>query len=341
MKKLTGLTIIAVLAIFLIPGLGCAKTYKFNYSWFAPTTEPHQQVVEYFISELDKRSDGQIKISYYPAGSLVPAAQAWDAVEKGITDIDFVCLTYTPRRFPLVYAWGLPLGLKDAYTATKVFNESYDKFKPDSMSKVKILYIWGSPPMQLQTLKPLKTDGDLSVMMKGVKVRCNGIVADYMAALGATPVAMPSTDIYESMQKGVVDANIIASQALEAFKIGELAKYEYIWNMPVVPFVCVMNQKRWDALPKELQDLFTEVSAECLEMESKAWEDAQLPGREFGKKHGMQFVELTPEVETFLVERRQPLYDNYIKELESKGMGAEGREFLTHLLETVEKYQGD
>lgn len=338
MKKITGLILIAALAVLLLPGLGVAKTYKFNYSWFAPTTEPHQPVVEYFISELDKRSNGQIKITYYPAGSLVGANQAWDAVEKGITDIDFPCISYTPRRFPLAYAWGLPMGIKDAYIGTKIFNEQYEKFQMESMSRVKILYLWSAPPTQLQTLKPLKTDGDLSAMFKGIKVRSNGVMADYMAALGATPVAMPGSDVYEALSKGVVDANVIASNALEVFRIGELVKYEYMWNLGATVFICIMNQKRWDQLPPDLQQIFTEVSAECLQLESEEWEKAQLPGREFGVKNGMQVVELTPEVEAFLVSRRQVLFDKYIADLEARGMGDQGREFLADLLERVEKY---
>jgi TRAP-type C4-dicarboxylate transport system substrate-binding protein len=324
---------------FCVPSV-FAESYKFNYTWFAPTTEPHTPPVNYFIDEINKRTQGNVKITYYPGGSLVKGPQAWDAVKKGVTDIDFPCMVYTPKRFPLTYAWGLPLGIKDAYTATRIFNESYEKFKPKEMDGVKILYIWGSPPMQLQTLKPLDTGNEnLSSVLKGRKIRCNGVGADFVKQLEGTPVAMPSTQIYEALQKGVVDGNIIASQALLAFKIGELANYEYQWNISVVPFICIMNQKKWDSLPDDIKKVFEEVSQECMELESKSWEEAQKPGRAFGVQNGMQVVDSTPEIDAALAAASRPLYDNYVKDLQGQGMGEEGKAFIEDLLQRVEKYQ--
>lgn len=337
-RKIIGIALLAVFAVMLFPQAGLAKTYRLNYSWFAPITEPHQPVVEWYIEEINKRTNGQVEISYFPSGSLVAAAQAWDAVEKGVTDMDFVCMTYTPKRFPLVYAWSLPLGIKTSHVAVKVFTESYEKFQPAEMSKVKVLYCFGTPPMQLHTIKKLDTD-NLDSMMKGVKVRCNGIMSDYMALLGATPVGMPSTDTYESMQKGVVDANVIPSQGLEAFKLGELAKYEYTWNLSITPFVLVMNQKRWDNLPDDIKQVFEEVSAEARDMEADVWEWTQEPGRDFGRKFGMEFYASTPEIDAWLKTKSQPLIDAYLADLEKRGMGAEGREFLQFLMDSIEKHQ--
>ncbi len=332
--------VFSFISIGFIVSPAVAKTYKFNYSWFAPTTEPHTPVVEYFIEEIGKRTQGNVKITYFPGSSLVKGPQAWDAVKKGVTDIDFPCMLYTPKRFPLTYAWGLPLGLKDAHTATRVFNESYEKFKPKEMDGVKILYIWGSIPMQLQTLKPLDvTDGNLLSILEGKKIRCNGVGADFVKQLSGTPVAMPSTQIYESMQKGVVDGNIIASQALLALKIGELAKYQYQWNVSVVPFICIMNQDRWNGLPDDIKAVFEAVSRECREMESKAWEDAQKPGLEFGLSKGMQVVQPTPEIKAALKAASQPLYDKYVKDLEEKGLAETGKQFIDDLLQRIETYQ--
>lgn len=339
-RRVLGCLLIALIFAVLFPCPGFAKTYRFNYSWFAPITEPHQPVVEWFIAELDQRSDGRIKISYFPSGSLIAAAQAWDAVEKGVSDMDFVCMTYTPKRFPMVHAWSLPLGIRDSYVATKVFNESYEKFKPAEMSKVKVLYCFGTPPMQLHTIKKLD-ESNLDTMMKGVKVRCAGITSDIMALLGATPVGMPSPDTYEAMQKGVVDANVIPSQGLEAFKLGELAKYEYRWNLSITPMVLVMNQKRWDALSADLQQIVLQVCEEAKVLEPKIWEATQEPGRDFGRKFGMEFYTLTPEIEAWLEEKSQPLFDAYLADMDKRGMGAEAREFLAFLRERVDYYQQD
>ena len=172
---------------------------------------------------------------------------------------------------------------------------------------------------------------------KGMKIRCTGIGAEYVKRLGGVPVAMSMSQNYEALQKGVVEGTINSENPLYDWKFGELIKHQYMWSTYVVAFVAVMNRAKWNAMPADIQKVFEEVSAECVPMEVEKWDAAQVRGRNFGQKHGMQVYQPTSEMVRALEKARQPLYDQYLKDMEKKGLP--GKEFLDELIRLSEKYQ--
>ncbi len=326
-RSLSLLIMISVVMLTWTTG-SYAKTIKLNYSWFAPNSEAHYQVVQYFIKEIEERTQGRVKITYFPAGSLVGGPQAYDAVSKGISDIDFPVMAYTPARFPVCFAWDLPLGIKSSAAATQMMIESYEKFKPKELDGVKILYLWGSPPCQLQVKKEMNSMTDIV----GRKIRCTGITAEFIRALGGTPVSLPMSGAYESLQKGVVEGTINSTNALKVFKLGELLDYEYEINALTVPFICVMNQKKWQSLPADIQKIISEVSQECIPLETKVWNESVHEGRMFGEEKGMQFIKATPEMFKEIETVQPVLYQNYLDNLKKLGLEKEGKAFLDYLI---------
>ena len=69
-------------------------------NWF-PITTKQSILLDEWCKELEKKTAGKVKVNYYPGGTLVPAAQSYDAVTKGISDVGSHVLGYTPGRFPL------------------------------------------------------------------------------------------------------------------------------------------------------------------------------------------------------------------------------------------------
>lgn len=309
------------------------RPMNLNYSWFGSTTEPHTDVVKYLISEIDKRTKGRVKITYHPSASLLSGPQSYDGVMKGISDMDFVVMAYTPSRFPLTFAWNLPLGIKSSTAATRIYNESYKKFNPKELSGVKILYIYGSPPCHLQTIKPLNTMADF----KGMKIRCTGIGAEFVKQLGGTPVSMPMGQVFEALQKGIVEGTINSQNVLRDYKFAELVKYQYDWSTYTVAFIAIMNKDKWESMPPDIQKVFEEIAPECLSKDIELWDAAEDRARNFGLEHGMKFFQPTSEMTQALSLARQPLYDDYVKNTKEKGLP--GKEFLDELIRLTNKYK--
>lgn len=147
-------------------------------------------MAEQWGPEVDKRSNGRVRINYYPGATLTPPTQTYDSVVKGITDIRMSLFGCARGRFPLTEAIDLPLGYKSGTQASKLINACYKKFRPKKMDEVKILYLHAHGPDLLHTTKkPVRTMEDL----KGLKIRSHGLSAKVVQALGGAPVGMPMT----------------------------------------------------------------------------------------------------------------------------------------------------
>ena len=94
------------------------KVYKLNYANLFPPTHGHSILAERWCKEIEKRTNGQVKFSYYPGGTLVPANEMYDAVVHGTAHIGMSCLAYTPGRFPAAEAIDLPIGYPNGWVAT-------------------------------------------------------------------------------------------------------------------------------------------------------------------------------------------------------------------------------
>ncbi len=189
MKNLLTVMVFSVCAAAL---WGCAKSdteevITLSYSIFFPPAHDQCVAGENWAREIEKRSDGRVKINIFSGGTLAKADETYNAVSAGIADIGMSCFAYTRGRFPVMEAIDLPLGYPDGKTATLVANEFYKKMTPAELDDVKVLYLHAHGPGLLHTKKPVTT----LEQIKGLKVRSTGLSAKVVSALGGVPVAMP------------------------------------------------------------------------------------------------------------------------------------------------------
>src|SRR5512136_2709733 len=161
------------------------------------------------------------------------------------------CLSYTMGRFPLSEVLDLPLGSRSGLMATRLVNDFYDRFKPKELDDVKVMYLHGHGPGLLRTKTPVRTLEDL----KGMKIRATGTSAAIVSALGGAPVAMPMSDSYDALSRGVTQGILCPTESLQGWKLGEVVKYstqDYGAAYSITFFV-VMNKARWNSLPADVQ----------------------------------------------------------------------------------------
>ena len=296
-----------------------AQTFDFTYSTFFPPTHIQTKVPEAWIAEIEKRSKGQIKIKLFTGGSLTPAPQIYDGVVKGISDFGLSVFAYSPGRFPVIAAVDNPLGYPDAFVATKTINELYRKFNPKELSDVHVCYLFAHGPGILHTAtKPVKTLEDV----KGLKIRSTGTSQLIVRALGGAPVAMSQGETYDALKKNIVDGTLVPVEALEGFKQGEVLKYttETYSASYSQGFFVAMNLAKWNALPKDLQKIITDVSKEYENITAKAWEDSDESGRKFCLNLGHEFIKLSDAESAKFKEAVKPVFAEYVKIANEKGV---------------------
>jgi TRAP-type C4-dicarboxylate transport system substrate-binding protein len=307
------------LCIATFPAHAQEKVVTMNFSNFFGAAHKNSILADEWCKEVEKRTNGRVKLTYFPGATLTPAAQTYDSVMKGIADIGYSVLGYTAGRFPLMEMIDLPLGYKSGYVATKMINEYYKKFQPKELDGVKVMWLHAHGPGILWTKnKPVSKLDDL----KGLKIRATGFSAKTAAALGAAPVAMPQTESYDALRTGVVEGILNPAEAMKGWKIGEVVKYgtESYAVAYTTSFFVVMNKNKWNSLPKDIQDIIEKINTEWIEKQGKLWDEIDSEGREFMKQRGNQFIALSKEEEARWVEKVKPVIAEQVKTINGKGL---------------------
>ena len=326
--------------IVLVCFVGCRqspdqpKVITFSYSIFFPPTHIQCVTADAWAREVEKRANGRVKITIYAGGALTQPPQCYEGVVNGISDIGMSCLAYTPGRFPLLEGLDLPLGYPNGMVATRVASGLVEKYKPAEMADTHVLYLHAHGPGLLASKKPVKSLDD----MRGMKVRGTGLSAKIITALGAAPVGMPQGDTYESLQKGVVDATLCPIETLKGWKQGEVISS--ITDATAVGYTTamfvVMNSKKWDSLPADIQKVFTDVSKEWVAKAGQAWDQADTEGREFVQSLKREVISLAPEEQQKWKQAVQPVLDDYVKAAKEKGLP--GDQFLKDAQDLIARY---
>jgi TRAP-type C4-dicarboxylate transport system substrate-binding protein len=319
-------------SISTAPALGQTKL---NYSVFFPAPHKNAVLAVEWAKEIEKRTNGRVQITVFPGGTLTPADKCYDGVVKGISDIGFSVFAYTRGKFPLTEVSDLPLGIKSGSVATRAINKYYKKFKPKEFDEVKVMYLHGHGPGILHTKKPVNTLDDL----KGMKIRCTGMAAKIVTALGGVPVAMPMPDTYDALSRGVVDGSMAPQESLQGWKWGEVVKYtiENFGSSYSTGMFVVMNKDKWNALPADVQGIIEKVNEEWIEKQGRTWDEIDKEGRDFTLKLGNTITSLTKEEDARWAKAVKPILDEYVKNMSDKSLP--GDEVLKFYLETIAKLQ--
>jgi TRAP-type transport system periplasmic protein len=305
---------------------------RLKYATFMPPAMASRLLQDAWCKEVEKRTNGKVKVSFHPGGTLTPAAQAYEAAVKGIADVSVMSQQYNAGRFPLTEALYLPLGIRTASQATKLIGAWYDKFKPKEYDDVKIMFLFCGGPGQFVTLKPNAASiKDLA----GVKVRAAGDSAKIVAAMGAVPVSIPLGESYEGLQRGVIAGSALPTESLKSWKFGDLFKsmqindgVGYASAMGVV-----MNKKKWESIPHDIQKIIEEINKEWVVKTGEAWSVMDKEGIEYGISKGMKVYDVSPEEEAITKEKMKPILDAYVANM--KKLGLPGEESLKFCLDFI------
>lgn len=295
-----------------------AKT-ELTYADFFPPTHKQSQLAANWCAELEKRTNGEIVVKYFPAGTLAKGPQIYDGVISGIADIGLTVLSYTAGRFPVATAIDLPMGYKTGAQATQVANAVLNKFQPKEFDDTKIMYLHAHGPGLLHTSsKKVVTLDD----MKGLKIRGTGTSSSIISALGGSPVGKPMNETYELLQKGVVDGALYPIESNKGWKLGEVTKYmtENYSTAYSLAFGVMMNKAKWNALSPEHQKIINEINAEWIIKTGEGWDEIDKAGMDFFKEKGGEVVPQSADESAKWLKAMAPVFDDYIKSTSEKGV---------------------
>lgn len=259
--------IAVVLMGALISGGGVVNAKELKLAHFTSPKHPMDRLVmRPWTEEVAKLSKGSLTIRIHPAGELGkgPPNQYKRAVD-GIADITFGLQGYTSTLFPGTLLVELPGIAADPVAATKMMWRAIE-FLQKEYKGTRIMALWTNDRAVLMTRrKAVRTLDDI----KGMKIRTpSKLQGDIIKALGATPVAMPVTRMYNALKTGVVDGLMVGPSVIRSFKLGEVVKYYTVGPFAYTAFFLVMNQTAYDGLSPAHRKIIDQTTGQALSVKA-------------------------------------------------------------------------
>jgi TRAP-type C4-dicarboxylate transport system substrate-binding protein len=306
-----------------------------KYSNFFPSTHLNSVLAQEWINEIQRRTDGQVKIDYHPGGSLTAANLIYDGVVNGISDIGMSCFSYNVGRFPVNELVDLPHQYPNGWVATKVANDYYNEFKPVEMDDTHPLYFHAHGPGVIITKE--KAVSKLEDF-QGLVIRATGVGAKIVQALGAEAYGASQGETYELLSKGVVKGSFTPRETLKGWNHAEVTRYVtncyqlgYTTDMYVV-----INNEKWNSMPEDIQNIFTEVSEEWIEKHGKVWDYYDKVAIDYflSLGNGREVIEIDDDEMSKWLAAVSPLVESQVDTLNTSGLS--GNEYEQYLLDRVE-----
>lgn len=338
-----------LLAVLMLGFIFCICVYpahsssqdpiKLKLACWLPEPSIEGKMGKWWGNEIEKRSNGRVKVSYYYAQALVKTMDSLPAVSKGISDVQFVGDNYYPTNLALVEGTHLLYQTSSCYVMGKGYMEMCRTYPPvqKMLKDNNVKYIMCTPAQEtiIASVKPIRTLEDV----KGMKIRAMGHMNESIRLLGATPVAMPSTSVYEALERGTIDAITSIPYSLNvAFKFHEVAKYmvnPYLGCYTTGGYY--MNLDTLNKLPVEIQKIINDLVGEYLDAYLEMVNEASNKTTKAMLAANCDIYSLTPaEADRWKAKIVPQIYNDWIEKVEKKGLP--GREFLELYHKLIKKY---
>ncbi|MFO0986918.1 MAG: TRAP transporter substrate-binding protein [Alphaproteobacteria bacterium] len=301
-----------------LAGTASAQTVELKVSHIFPSSHFIQtRVLQPWADEIAAKSGGKVKFQIFASGSaLGDINKQFDQARAGAVDIA-LALPGVPRaRHPRTVLMELPFVVRKASTATKVLTTMYDKHLAADFPGVKMLTLTATNAGSIHSrTKPIKDIADL----KGMRVRSpTPPITAMLEFIGATPVGLPPTQIYENAEKGTIDAVVMPWGPVGAFKLQEVLSHHLDADSYVVTQYVIMNQKSYESLAPDARKVFDEVSAAHFTAEKwgKIWTDTDDEAVEAAKKRGHKIEPVATETRNKWRKQLEPVIEKYLAEQE-------------------------
>lgn len=302
---------------------GAAEELKLH-SFVPPTHVIWADVLTPWTKEVASKSKNELTVRMFPSmqlGGRPP--ELYRQVVQGIADMCFSLPGYTSADFPMMALTELPGTAESGADGTRKLWANFDKFLSRDFKDTKVLMLWNSDTASLMSKsKPIRTLDDL----KGMKIRTpSAAQSAQLTALGATPIDMPVTQIYNNLDRGVIDATMIPMSAALDFKLIEVARY-FTVNAPLgrSPFMVVLNKNRYEKLPANLKKVIDDTTGLHLSLKGADTYDKKNNEALEAAKKTREVIPLTAQERGKWVAAFKPLIAAKVEEGEKAGLPARG-----------------
>jgi len=267
------------LALALLVALGATSAQaavSLKLGHFASDTHPCGIAAVQFKNNVEKRTNGEVKIELFGNNALGAPPEVLEQVMIGAVDMSLSGQDQLAKHLPFYDVISTPFAFKDYATADKIIDGDFKAWADPELAKKNLVHLsdweWGFRQLT-NSKKPVVTPADL----KGMKIRTPPAFAyqAFVEAAGGNAVTIAFSELVMAMKQGVVDGQENPVGTIYDLKLYETQKYMSILNYTYSSMVHVVNKKSWDKLNAAQQKILAEESAIAAKSARKALRDAE------------------------------------------------------------------
>lgn len=238
-----------------------AGKVKWKFNNIQPAGQIYTDYFNMLAKQITEATNGEVEVTNYPAGELpYKATDLLKVCQKGLIDLSEVVAGFVFGEAPLLALPDLPY-VAITKEEMKIFRDTVAPYLLEDLRRrgLEPLTIISYGPRQIVSRQPTKNLDDL----KGQKVRTAGSLQDVFIKLwGGVPTFVVWAEVYPAAQRGIVDAIMTATLAIQQSKVYEVCPYFFKIDGPLMhQYICV-NQKSWKALSSKNQEAIRKVVKE-------------------------------------------------------------------------------
>jgi TRAP-type C4-dicarboxylate transport system substrate-binding protein len=316
-KGLSIITSVLILSILSLASWGTSaiaasegqKVYVWRGQSLYGTNSGSWDVWKYLKEAIEFNTGGRVKLELYPAGQLSKVRETFDAVSKGLIDVELGCLVYESGKVPEADVSWLPYAWENPQQA--MFMYEYGGIIPllrKALQKNNMYYLCPSTAGSygFMTKFPINRVEDL----KGKKIHSSGMAAKVIQAMGATAVPLPSVEVYTALQRGTVDGTCWPYYTIETYKFHEVVSYmtfppiytPTIWDV-------MINLDKWKELPDDLKAKVNRAGSQVMMFSAEISVLSNMGVYNAAKKFGVKMHTLPTEEVEKIKKAVMPLWD--------------------------------
>ena len=262
MRRAAAAALVALTASALV---SCAQRdgeYVLHYTTYSSPTSDQSRTVQRWAQDVEKLTDGDVQVRFHYSQSLVGADESVQATLDGRADLAQVGSIYAASDLSMYTVIELPFETNNPevqmrtaerlYTENQAYRDDFDR------QGVSLLF---PLPVGIAVVG-LKENAAVPADLAGRSIRSGGLTSQALLAVGANPVAMTATDVYESMERGVVGGyTSLAIANLPTF--GLASTTPYLVDPGIGTYgssIVVINSELLARMPAETQDALAQAS---------------------------------------------------------------------------------
>ncbi|WP_296479431.1 TRAP transporter substrate-binding protein [Roseinatronobacter sp.] len=304
--------------------IASAQTELRLHTFVGPSHIIYTNILEPLAAEIEERSAGELTLTLYPSMQLGGGApQLIRQAQEGTVDMVFSLPGYTSPQFPRTQMIELPGLSEDGVASTTLMWELLENgYLDPEFDGLKVLALWAADDAGIYTRdRPIRAMEDI----EGMILRSpSAAQAGQIEALGGTPVAMPITELYPQLERGVIDGAMVPFTTILDFRMHEVANY-YTLTGPIFgrsQFTVVMNEGSYNNLSEEHQAIIDDLTGiELSRRATEAYLARADESVEFVRNDSSkEVIEFSEEEQARILQALSPIYAEWAAEMEAQGI---------------------